>query len=330
MILESITSNRVLVEADLQPMQGQRFQPTGFADLGAAVYTLPDGTRMLLVESAQSMANRLEATIVTPEGVLISELKGISYVKARLQGQNVPEMTVSSLTEAHRLASPFIIADKDFQKRFCEDAAYDAKRPLDWRRINAAIFRYDVNSLLHGVFLSTLEGGRIKAPRLISSFIEAANVREAVSGGVKNSFDPTGTIRHTDLEKDVYSNVPYQRTEYTAERLTAYFNLDVAGIKGLGLPQEACELLVCLGLFKVRRLLDSGMRLRTACDLQRKGELRLQGLDTLPNGASLLEALRSAITKCAPFFAEPPVTELQAQVVVKKKSKDSSTDDEAV
>jgi len=52
---------RLLIEADLQPVQGTRFQPTGFPDLGAAEYDGPDGRRMLLVESAQSMANRLEA-----------------------------------------------------------------------------------------------------------------------------------------------------------------------------------------------------------------------------------------------------------------------------
>src|SRR5207253_6245313 len=37
-----------------------RFQPTGFPDLGAATYDGPEGKKMLLVESAQSMANRLE------------------------------------------------------------------------------------------------------------------------------------------------------------------------------------------------------------------------------------------------------------------------------
>jgi CRISPR-associated protein Csb1 len=51
---------RLLIEADLKPIQGTRFQPTGFPDLGAATYTLYDGTEMLLVESAQSMANRFE------------------------------------------------------------------------------------------------------------------------------------------------------------------------------------------------------------------------------------------------------------------------------
>ena len=48
---------RLLMEAELKPVQGARFQPTGFADLGAALYERPDGVRMVLVESAQSVAN---------------------------------------------------------------------------------------------------------------------------------------------------------------------------------------------------------------------------------------------------------------------------------
>ncbi|NQT12971.1 MAG: type I-U CRISPR-associated protein Cas7, partial [Planctomycetes bacterium] len=58
---------RLLIEVPLKPVQGSRFQPTGFPDLGAATYS---GVRQengkavtvdsLLVESAQSMANRLE------------------------------------------------------------------------------------------------------------------------------------------------------------------------------------------------------------------------------------------------------------------------------
>ena len=264
MILDRCSSGRLLVEADLVPLQGQRFQPTGFADLGAAVYTLPDGTRMLLVESAQSMANRLEQTIVTLDGEVIPELEGISYVTAALQGPNMEPLSTSTLLEAHRLASPFIIADRTFKDRFRKEAASSPKGLLDWKRIHATIFKYDVNSLLHGVFLSIVDGGRIKVPRLISAFIEARNVREAISGGVKNSFDPTGSLRHAEYDKDVYSNVPYQRTEYTAERITAYFNLDVGGIRALGLPKEAQELLFCLGLYKMRRLLAACACVRPA------------------------------------------------------------------
>ena len=56
---------RLLLKATLKPLQGTRFQPTGFPDLGAAQYEALDdhcrAKQMLLVESAQSMANRLEA-----------------------------------------------------------------------------------------------------------------------------------------------------------------------------------------------------------------------------------------------------------------------------
>jgi len=71
MNLESLkTEPRLLLEAKLNPLAGTRFQPTGFPDIGAAQYKAqvqqPDGNLksvdMLLVESAQSMANRLEAT----------------------------------------------------------------------------------------------------------------------------------------------------------------------------------------------------------------------------------------------------------------------------
>lgn len=326
MLADRCTSRRILVEADLVPVQGQRFQPTGFADLGAAVYTLPDGTRMLLVESAQSMANRLEKTIVTAGGTVIPELEGISYVRAKLQSQDKPPFHTTSLVEPHRLASPFIMADKAFQETFCAEAGYSQNTPLDWKRINATIFKYDVNSLLHGVFLSIVKGGRIKAPRLISAFIEAQNVREAVLGGVKNSFDPQGALRHPDYDKDVYGNVPYQRTEYTAERITAYFNLDMDGIRSLGLPYKAQELLACLGIYKMQRLLNGGLRLRTACDLRLEGELRLSGIDALPGEEELLSRLQECIADCAQLFATPPVTELKAKLVVKKGK---NTDDNA-
>ena len=56
---------RILIEAMLKPVAGTRIQPTGFPDLGPATYEAPDGNggtvSTLLVESAQSMANRLEA-----------------------------------------------------------------------------------------------------------------------------------------------------------------------------------------------------------------------------------------------------------------------------
>ena len=152
-------------------------------------------------------------------------------------------------------------------------------------------------------------------------------MREAVSGGVKNSFDPSGEIQVKGETKAsaIYSNVPYQRIEFTAEQITAYFNVDAAGIRGLGLAPEAQELLFALALLKVRRLLDGGLRLRSSCDLKRAGGLRVEGMDGLPDGQSLLEAVRRAIAACTQkrLFAAPPVTALTTECVRRKSRKAS-------
>src|ERR1035441_2356495 len=101
---------RVLLEAELVPAQGDRFQPTGFADLGAAQYMRPDGTEMLLVESAQSVANRLEKTCLDGDGPdLDPGLAGLPYLLARLEGATPEAIRTSSLVEPHRLASPYFL-----------------------------------------------------------------------------------------------------------------------------------------------------------------------------------------------------------------------------
>ena len=155
-----LDAKRMLMEVDLAPVQGDRFQPTGFPDLGGATYQLADGTRMLLVESAQSMANRLENTIIGADNELLKELHGLSYIRVRLTEET--ETTSNSLIEAHRLNSPFIISDDDFQENFKEAAEYRSNMPINWQKVAHALFKYDVNSLLHGVFLANLDDGSYK------------------------------------------------------------------------------------------------------------------------------------------------------------------------
>ena len=112
---------RLLVEVDLEPLQGSRFQPTGFPDLGAAEYVAPDGTRMLLVESAQSMANRLE-TVCWDEAAndWVECLRGLPYV-AVIDENDKP--VTNSVLEAHRINSPYILEapDKVFLSRLKEE-----------------------------------------------------------------------------------------------------------------------------------------------------------------------------------------------------------------
>ena len=322
---------RLLLEVDLKPLQGDRFQPTGFADLGAAVYERADGKRMLLVESAQSVANRLEATCLEGGGPrMTKDLEGLPYVLVTLTGQT--ETETSSLIEAHRLNSPFIISDKPFQAQFKEKAGYAKGQPLDWRKIGSALLHFDPNSLLHGIFMANLEDGRIKVPRMITGFIEAEDVHEAVLGGVKNNpFDPAGSIQAADLNKNVYSNVPYHRTEFTAGRTVAYFNVDLALLEGYGLPPEAEDLLLALGLYKIRRFLSGGLRLRTACDFDLAGAIQVKRPPkfTFPDENTLLAAVKKGITACTAngLFAKPPVTNLKTKVILKGAEKKAGDDE---
>ena len=256
---------RFLMEAELQPIQGDRFQPTGFPNLGHARYESPDGRgSMILVESAQSMANRLEAVCwdeVADDWV--GPLRGLPVVKV-VDGDGIP--LTNSLLEAHRLNSPYILEGKDktvVELLKTRLAAMDVGR-VDLRKLAKVLLEFDTNALLHGVFLAKKElaGGRLRIPRSLSAFIEAENAQVATSGGVKNdSVDPKG-----DTAKG-FGNVPFSRDEWVAERIAAYFNLDLRQVRAFGLGDEAEHLLVMLALFKIRRFLADGLRLRTACDL---------------------------------------------------------------
>lgn len=293
---------RLLFEVELKPVQGSRFQPTGFPDLGAAVYETVEGTR-LLVESAQSMANRLESVCWEPStNELPEELRGLSYVRVEQNGSYL----TSSLTEAHRLNSPYILESKN--KAFFEELQQHTRElengAISRPKLARLILRYDANALLHGVFLAKKElvGGRLRLERALSAFIEAEDVRVAASGGVKNDHvNPKGEA------KDGFGNVPFQRDEYTARRIVAYFNLDLEQIRGFGVGEEAERMLVLLALYKIRKLLDGRLRLRTACDLEIAGDApvtakRPTGFK-LPALNDLRTALRGAVKACASHFA---------------------------
>ena len=257
------SAQRLLLQASLTPVQGDRFQPTGFPDIGPANYTLADGTEMLLVESAQSMANRLESVIwdVAAQDV-VAPLKGLPFIVAELPDGD----HTTSLQEAHRLNSPyFLVSDEKeapLQVMLKKETGYARGRSVDRPKFARFLFGHDTDTLLHGVFMSNIEDGRLRLPRALSSFVEARDVRVASSGGVKNDvIDPSGNT------KNGFGNVPFHRTEFVAGSITAYFNLDLAQLRGYGLGDTAFELLVALALYKIQLLLNSGMRLRTACDL---------------------------------------------------------------
>ena len=299
---------RLLLKAALRPIQGTRFQPTGFPDLGAATYDGPDGNKMLLVESAQSMANRLEAVCWdTVANDWVAPLKGLPVVKVK---DKAGKSLTSSVMEAHRLNSPYILEGKDktFLATLQKELAIAEKGIVDIRKLTATLLKYDTNALLHGVFLAKKEiaGGRMRLPRALTAFIEAEGVTIAASGGVKNdAVDPSG-----DTAKG-FGNVPFHRDEYCGS-ITAFFNLDLALIRGFGLSADVEAMLITIALFKIQRLLRDGLRLRTACDLEVGGDLIVQRPEgfSVPSLDELEKALPNLIKKASDGFANPPETSL--------------------
>jgi CRISPR-associated protein Csb1 len=313
---------RLLVEAELRPLQGDRFQPTGFADLGPARFARPDGTEMLLVESTQSVANRMEL-VCWDEATddLIPELSGLPYIRVTRGATTL----TNSILEAHRINSPYILEGKDKSvfDLLKKDAAGMEIGPIKIKELAALVLKYDANAILHGVFLAKKElaGGRLRLSRIISGFIEAHGIRIAESGGVKNDrVNPSGDT------KQGFGNVPFHRSEFTAKRLNAYFNLDLALLRGYGLPESATHLLISLGLLKIRRFLSLGLRLRTACDLEVVGDLKVgrPAEFTVPLEDKLLAECTHLIAQCNKDGLFAGITEVEWEPI--KKSRETNVD----
>lgn len=290
------SSHRLLFAIPLAPIQGSRFQPTGFPGLGAASFQTKDGA-CLLVESAQSMANRLELTLWDePSNDVKGDVKGISHVVVRRKGAFLTD----TILESHRLNSPYLLEEskKTFLNQLKADLGGLETGPIDRKKLAEVLLKYDVGSLLHGVFLAKKElaGGRLRVARALSAFIEAEGVRVAASGGVKNDHvNPSG------VTKDGFGNVPFARDEFTAESITLYVNLDLAQIRGYGLGAEVEHMLLLLALYKLRALVDGNLRLRTACDFTVAVDRILATAPkgfVLPAMDAITPALEDAIASC--------------------------------
>ncbi|MCC7549067.1 MAG: type I-U CRISPR-associated protein Cas7 [Burkholderiales bacterium] len=319
-------TTRLLFSIDLQPVQGDRFQPTGFPNLGAASYQTKDGQK-LLVESAQSMANRLEATVwdVVNEKP-VATLDGISHVKVTKD----KKFLTDTMLEAHRLNSPYILeAPKSkFVEDFKRELGVLGNGPINRKLLAQVLLKYDVGSLLHGVFLAKpdLAGGRLRIARALSAFIEASGARVAASGGVKNDHvNPGG-----DTKKG-FGNVPFARDEFTAEKITLHVNFDLAQVRGYGLGADAERLLLLLGLYRLRKLIEGDLRLRTACDLEpvtrAPTATRPDGF-VLPSLSDLETDLRTSIEKNKSVMVQTE-TSYDAKIESAKKKKDSDSEEDS-
>jgi CRISPR-associated protein Csb1 len=264
------SASRLLVEAELQvaPGSGGRFQPTGFPDLGPALYkgvhsaansqngnAETETVDMLLIESVQSMANRLEEVCLQGEDYN-SDCQGIPYVRV-LDGHRSNSFLTSSVREPHRLASPYVLGAKNGEAVYRDEMksalGANKQRPVHIWKMVPAIFERDPGCVLHGVFLEEIDG-RIRLPRLVSAYIEASSPNQANSGGV---------YRGEVTAKD---NIPYPRQEFTSTAISASFIFHVSTLKGYGLDEPKNRFLQAWALYKIDRFLHQYLRLRTACE----------------------------------------------------------------
>jgi CRISPR-associated protein Csb1 len=323
-------TSRVLFSIDLEPIQGDRFQPTGFPSLGAATYQTKDSQK-LLVESAQSMANRFETTAWDAVNQRpVAALEGISHVTVKKDGKFLTD----TMLEAHRLNSPYIleVPKSAFVEELKKELGVLENGPINRQLLASVLLKYDVGSLLHGVFLAKKElaGGRLRVARALSAFIEATGVRVAASGGVKNDHVHPGKVEGDS--KSHFGNIPFARDEFTAEKIALYVNLDLAQVRGYGLGADAERLLVLLALHRLRKLIDGDLRLRTACDLEpvtRGSKATRPDGFVLPTVTDLEADLRVAIEKNRSVMVHTETTyDVKIESAKKKKDSDAESEDD--
>lgn len=309
-------SKREMYAIELRAVPSDRFQPTGFPDLGAAKFEKPVGDSewvdAILVESAQSMANRFEAVgWGEARQEPVPTLKGLPWMAVIADDDG--RYLTSSRTEAHRLASAFVKesenADgKDMVTGLGDLLELSDDTPLSASHIAGAVFALDPLCLIHGVFFADKKWpGQPKVARALTGFIEAVDVREAYSGGVKRD-----DVRHSLGDEgggtaEGYGHVPYHRTEYTARSITMYVSIDVGQIEAYGLSSEATDLLLAVARWEVRSLLDHGLRLRTACEFE---PLDGDGAAGLADAEALASQIRALVDEGIPELAdsaEPPM-----------------------
>lgn len=240
-------------------------------------------------------------------------LEGLPYVEVRAADGSY---LTSSRTEAHRLASAFVrhstLDGRGMIEVIGERLGLEDDRPLAPRHIAQAVFELDPLCLVHGVFFSDRQWpGQPKIKRALTAFVEAVDVEPAHSGGVK-----TDDVRHRIGERagsqEGYGTIPYHRTEYVAREITASFSIDLEQIRSYGLEEPGGELLGDIARWEIRSLLDGGMRLRTACDLQvAADEIVDRSGEPLPPRDELEERVQDGIERMAGLLPqrEPWVVE---------------------
>lgn len=131
--------------------------------------------------------------------------------------------------------------------------------PDTWWKIYQTIFKYDPNSLVHGVMFAKEQ---IKISRLLTAHLEAFGAARVGRSGVK--FDRLG--------KTTSGQPIFPVDDETADSIVATFIIDLAllrsyGRDAKGLSGAQKRMLLDLTIWKIKRLLQSPFRFRSGCQL---------------------------------------------------------------
>lgn len=331
-LLADANIHRLVLQATLVPVTGDLFQPAGFPDIGHVIYDAPrkDGSKekVCVVDSAASMANHLEAVSLASAQTLElhSDLAGMPYVECVTDapgtnsGSNPTRLVVTSLSEGHRLASSYFVEEKKATNGVLirdgrvttdkfgaalrnEFGIEDRTHPLpgDWWNVFRTIFRYDPNSLVHGILFPAMG---IKLSRVLTAHHEAFGADRVGLSGVK--FDKLG--------KTTSGQPIFSVDKETAREIRATFVIDLSLIRSFGngdngLNNDQKRFLLELALWKIGRLLSGPYRFRSGCDL------KLAELNRIENGKltkldeQVLQRDIAAIIQSA-GFQDPRVTKV--------------------
>ena len=143
-----------------------------------------------------------------------------------------------------------------------------AGRPLDNQAVARACFALDPVSLIHGVFFARKNWPwQPRIARAVTGFIEAYDVRPAVSGGVKRDLRyQRGQGAARPPRATAWCRTPAWSTRPGGSPPTS--RSTTPSSDSYGLSEPATALLEALADYEIGTLLDRGLRLRTACDLR--------------------------------------------------------------
>jgi CRISPR-associated protein Csb1 len=336
-ILEQMfNKDRVIIVAQLGLDNGYFLQPTGFPDIGSCVYTDADGNARCLIESEQSMANRLEAVCMKRPGHWVEELSALPVIEVR---DNTGALLATNLTEPHRIASSYVLegkvgtgkSDPDVRTIIMERIELTdggASWSLDKReKLERAVFAIDPGALLHGFQFVQWEFVGLRQTRLLSARLECKLAQEADVhyGMVKfDAIEPGGQGKGTNKGQSLAAK---SRVVAAKDGIEAVFDIDVIGLKSLALEDSEKQFLLGLALWKIGAFLANkpsfdarsrqtgpSLRLRADCYLS-SGEIKWRGGRKHTEGIPLsVNDLISALPSRTPSFRELVVRDLSNKI----------------